>query len=75
MVGAFINIMKKTLDFNFNLFKLLNRMDTQKHGKKRSCPLNRMDTQKHGKKEKLSIKKASLYLLVNFKFEKKLVVN
>ena len=47
MVGAFINIMKKTLDFNFNLFKLLNRMDTQKHGKK----------------EKLSIKKASLYLL------------
>ncbi len=32
--------------------------------------LNRMNTQKHGKEEKLSIKKTSSELLVNLQFEK-----
>ena len=32
-----------------------------------------MDTQKHGNKEKLSIRKVPLYLLVNLKFEKRVL--
>ena len=44
MVGDYIDIRKTTLDFNSNYNKLLNSMDTQKHGNK----------------EKLLIKKASI---------------
>ncbi len=44
MEGDYINIIKTTFDFNFDLYPALNSIDTQKHGSK----------------EKLSIKKSSL---------------
>ena len=44
--GDYINKIKTTSDFNFDLFQAFKQ-----HGK---------HTQKHGTKEKLSIKKASL---------------
>ena len=50
VAGDYINIIKTTFDCNMLVY---------------IKPLNSMDTQKHGKKEKLSIKKASLLLLVN----------
>ena len=43
VVGENINIMKTTFDLNFDLYQVLNSMDTQKHKNK----------------EKLTIKKAS----------------
>ena len=57
---AYINTMKTTFDFNFSLyFKLLNSMDTNKHRRQ----------------EKLSIKKAYLWLIINLYFQVKFVRN
>ena len=58
MIGDYLNTMNTTFDFNFDLHPALNRMDTHKNGNK----------------EKLSIIKASLWLLVNCT-SKKLVSN
>ena len=45
VVGDFINIMKTTFEFNFNLYYVFKQ---------------HMDTQKHENREKLAIKKAYL---------------
>ena len=50
MVGGYINKMKTNFDFNFDLYQ-----DNKQYG-----------YTKNTNKEKLSIKKASLLLLVNF---------
>ena len=39
MVGNYINAIKSTFGFNFDLYKLLNSMDTQKMETKRGCQL------------------------------------
>jgi len=57
VVGDNTNIMKTTFDLNLIRIKLLNSMDTQKHGNK----------------EKLLIKKAFIYSLVNLLSEKSLL--
>ena len=49
MAGDYFNIKKTTFVVNILVY---------------IKPLNSMEAQKHGKKEKLSAKKASLYLLV-----------
>ena len=59
VVGDYINTMKTTFDLNFDLYQAFTVYTSQ--------------IRKNGNKEILSNKKASLQLLVNFQFKKRLL--
>ena len=57
MVGDYINIMKTTFDFNFDLYQAFNRMHAQKHKQR----------------EAVNNKNTSLQLFLILQFEKSLL--